>query len=149
MGTGFTYIGLLIFIAVIGVMAAATIQVGSILQRRAAEEELLAIGTEFRSALISYATATPLGQNRRPASIDDLLKDPRFPYVRRHLRKAYMDPMTGKAEWGIVYAPDGAGILGFHSLSDAKPIKSGRFDSPSQSFRGKVSYRDWIFVADM
>jgi type II secretory pathway pseudopilin PulG len=142
---GFTYIGLLIFVAVIGVAAAATVQVGSILQRRAAEEELLQIGMEFRNALVSYANATPSGQKRAPSSLQDLLKDPRYPNTKRHLRQIYADPLTGKEEWGIVWWPDGSGIAGVYSLSEGRPIKIGRFDAPFQSFEGKTSYQDWRF----
>jgi type II secretory pathway pseudopilin PulG len=143
---GFTYLGLLILVATIGIASAATLQVGSALQRRAAEEELLEIGAELRNALISYANATPAGQKRAPASIQDLLKDPRYPGVKRHLRKLYADPLTGKEEWGIVEAIDGSGIVGFYSLSGAQPIKIDKFDPVFQDFAGKSSYQEWRFV---
>jgi type II secretory pathway pseudopilin PulG len=144
---GFTYVGLLILLAVIGIAAAASIQMGGIVQRRAAEEELLAIGVEFRTALISYANATPAGQKRAPSSLQDLLKDPRYPNTRRHLRKIYIDPLTGKADWGLVQNPDGSGIVGIYSLSDAKPIKVGNFDLPFVEFANKASYKEWVFMA--
>jgi type II secretory pathway pseudopilin PulG len=147
-GRGFTYIGLLILIAVIGVAATASVQLGVVLQRRAAEEQLLDIGMQFRNALISYANATPVGQKRAPSSLQDLLKDPRYPNPRRHLRKLDADPLTGKEEWGIVSWPDGSGIAGVYSLSKACPIKIGRFDAPFQSFEGKTSYQDWLFAVD-
>ena len=143
---GFTYIALLILVAVIGITNAAAVQVGAVLQRRAAEEELLAIGAEFQQALISYANATPVGQPRSPRSLDDLLKDPRYPDTRRHLRKRYVDPITGKEEWGVVLAPGGAGIVGFYSLSESKPIKVGQFKVPFLDFEGKASYQDWKFL---
>ena len=140
---GFTYVGLLILVAIIGIASAATVQTGAILQRRAAEEELLEIGNEFRNALISYANATPVGQHRAPRSLQDLVKDPRFPNPRRHLRKIYADPITGKEEWGVIEALDGSGIVGVHSLSKAKPIKIGNFAFPFHDFAGKESYGDW------
>lgn len=143
---GFTYIGLLILVAIIGLSSVATLQTGSILQRRAAEEELLEIGREFRNALISYANATPIGRPRAPHSLQDLIKDPRYPNPRRHLRRIYADPITGKEEWGTVEALDGSGIVGIHSLSEAKPIKIGNFDPPFQDFAEKDSYRDWLFM---
>lgn len=144
---GFTYLGLLILVAIIGIASAATLQMGSILQRRAAEEELLEIGAEFRNALISYANATPVGQKRAPSSLQDLLKDPRYPNPRRHLRKLYADPLTGKEEWGLIEALDGSGIVGVYSLSEARPIKVGNFEAAYQGFEGKTSYRDWKFIA--
>jgi type II secretory pathway pseudopilin PulG len=143
---GFTYLGLLILVATIGLASAATLQLGSILQRRAAEEELLEIGTEFRDAFISYANATPPGKPPAPRSLQELLKDPRYPNPRRHLRKLYADPITGKEGWGTIEAVDGTGIVGIHSLSDAKPIKVENFEGSFQSFAGKTSYRDWVFM---
>lgn len=143
---GFTYLGLIILIAIIGIASAATLQVGSVMQRRAAEEELLEIGAELRHALLSYANATPVGQKRAPAGIQDLLKDPRHPNIKRHLRKRYADPITGKEEWGVVEAIDGSGIVGFYSLSDAQPIKIDNFDPVFREFAGKSSYREWRFM---
>jgi type II secretory pathway pseudopilin PulG len=144
---GFTYLGLIILVAIISIASAATLQMGSVVQRRAAEEELLEIGDEFRNALISYANATPAGQKRGPASLQDLLKDPRYPNPKRHLRKLYADPITGKDQWGIVEAIDGSGIIGVHSLSEATPIKIDKFESAFLDFAGKTSYRDWRFIA--
>lgn len=143
---GFTYVGVLILIAIIGIASAATVQVGSVVQRREAEQELLEIGIEFQNALISYANATPPGQLRTPKTLQDLVKDPRNPKPVRHLRKIYADPLTGKAEWGLVQSPDGAGIIGIYSLSDAKPIKIGNFEVMFKDFEGKESYRDWKFI---
>lgn len=145
--SGFTYVGILILIAIIGLASAATIQVGSVLQRREAEQELLEIGMEFLNALTSYANASPPGQLRAPKTLQELLKDPRSPQPKRHLRKLYSDPLTGKEEWGIVNSPDGAGIIGVYSLSEASPIKIGNFDVAFKGFEDKKSYRDWKFIA--
>lgn len=143
---GFTYIGLLILIAIIGIASAATLQVGSILQRRAAEESLLNIGAEFQKALISYANATPAGQQRFPRTLQDLVRDPRFPKVRRHLRRIYPDPITGNNTWGMVYANGNGGLVGIYSLSTLPPIKIGNFDAAFLRFNGKTSYQEWIFI---
>lgn len=142
---GFTYIGLLIFIAILALTAGSTLQVGVLLQRRVAEQDLLAIGMEFREALISYAKATPVGQDPLPRTFEDLLKDPRYPETQRHLRQVYIDPITGKSEWGIVKSPAGGGIAGVYSLSEAAPIKIGNFLPPFEAFNDKTHYRDWIF----
>ncbi len=132
-------------VAIIGIATTATLQAGSALQRRAAEEELLAIGFEFQQALTSYANATPPGKKRAPESLQDLLKDPRYPNIRRHLRKVYPDPMTGNEQWGIVPAADGGGVAGVYSLSEKAPIKIGNFDPAFAGFEGKSSYREWKF----
>lgn len=145
---GFTYLGVLIAISIIGMASVASLQAGILLQRRAAEEELLFIGMQFRNALVSYANATPVGQPRLPKSLNDLLLDPRSPSVRRHLRKLYTDPMTGQEQWGIVAAPRGAGIMGVYSLSTAKPIKVANFEGALQELglEGKASYQEWKFM---
>lgn len=129
------------------IAATATLQVGQLVQRREAEAQLLTIGSEFRDALISYEKATPVGWQSAPNRLEDLLKDPRFPTIRRHLRKLYLDPITGKSEWGVVLSMvNKTGIVGVHSLSIAKPIKIGNFDPIFQNFDGSVSYANWIFT---
>jgi type II secretory pathway pseudopilin PulG len=143
---GFTYVGLLLLVTVIGIASTTTVKMGMVLQRRIAEDELLNIGNEFRMAFISYENATPAGQRRTPETLQDLLKDPRYPNRRRHLRKLYADPMTGKNEWGIVASPVGGGIVGVYSLSEGRPIKFGNFQPQFQDFAGKTSYRDWKFI---
>lgn len=143
---GFTYLGVLITIGIIGIASVASLQAGILLQHRAAEEELLFIGIQFRNALVSYANATPVGQPRFPKSLNDLLLDPRSPTVRRHLRKLYTDPMTSQEQWGLVEAPSDAGIIGVYSLSTAKPIKVANFDFSLQGLEGKTSYQEWKFM---
>ena len=145
---GFTYLGLIIFVAIIGLVGAATLKIGSLLQRAAAEEELLEIGAAFSAALDSYAAATPRGASPYPPSLAELLKDPRSPAVRRHLRKVYIDPLTGKAEWGIVYLGGGeTGIVAFHSLSNAKPLKIANFDSRFKGLDNREMISEWRFSA--
>jgi type II secretory pathway pseudopilin PulG len=143
---GFTYLSLIIVIAIIGLVAASAIKLGSVLQRSRAEQELLDIGAAFGDALKSYADATPQGMPTQPPSLQDLLKDPRFPGTRRHLRKIFVDPMTGKAEWGIVYLGDKIGVLAVYSLSDAKPVKIGNFEARYSGFEGKNHISDWRFA---
>ena len=78
-----------------------------------------------------------------PARLEDLLKDERFPGIRRHLRKVFVDPMTGKAEWGLVQVS--GRIVGIHSLSTVAPIKQAGFEGDEQAFTGAQSYAEWIF----
>jgi len=141
---GFTYVGLLIFLAILALASAATLTTGHLMQRRAAEEELLFVGGQFAAAFRSYANATPAGQRAVPATLEDLLRDPRYPGVRRHLRRLYVDPVTGRAQWGLVAAP-GGGIMGVHSLSEAAPIKVAEFDPPFAVLAGRTAYKEWLF----
>jgi len=145
---GFTYLGLIIFVTIIGLVGAATLKIGALLQRAAAEEELLEIGSAFSAALDSYAAATPQGASPYPPSLKELLKDPRVPGVRRHLRKIFVDPMTGKAEWGVVYLGDGTtGVVAVHSLSTAKPLKVANFDSRFAGLDNADTISAWRFKA--
>ena len=144
---GFTYLALLMALALMALTSAMTVQLGARFSRAMAEEELIETGMAYRAALISYARATPMGMRRRPARLDDLLRDPRYPSTRRHLRKLYADPITGQPSWGLVQATDGSGIIGVHSLSD-KRIAVKR--APGQQVTGQdqaEAYRDWKFLA--
>ena len=147
--TGFAYLALMISIAIIGVAAAGAAELGAIYQRRMAEKELLFVGGAFQRALVSYAQATPLLQATQPRTLDDLLLDPRYPNVVRHLRKIYSDPMTGKADWVLVMSPDGQTIAGIHSASKEHPIQIANFSAEFPGFENKRSYVDWVFTAGL
>ena len=143
---GFTYLSLVILLAILALVAAAGLKMGSVLQRAAAEEELLEIGDQFSEALRSYAAATPPGKPTQPPTLQDLLKDPRFPNPRRHLRKIFVDPMTGKAEWGVIWLGDKIGVLGVYSLSDARPLKIANFDIRFLNMENREKISDWKFL---
>ena len=143
---GFSYIGLLIIVAIMAVVAAGSVQVGAVAQRRFAEEELLAIGLEYKAAVRSYFEATPVGTpSSAPMRLEDLLRDPRYPGAKRHLRKIYNDPLTGQADWGMVRSTEG-GILGVFSKASGIPIRQDNFPDEFFHFRGKKNYRGWVFV---
>jgi type II secretory pathway pseudopilin PulG len=142
---GFTYIGILLAMALFGVALGATGDVWRTAAQREREQELLFAGGQFRNAFMSYYGATPAGQRRYPRVLEDLLEDNRFPVARRHLRRIYPDPMTGKADWGLIEAP-GGGIAGVHSRSEAKPLKTANFTSQDVKFEGAEHYSDWKFV---
>lgn len=144
---GFTYLSLIILVAIIGLVSASTLKLGAVMQRSRAEQQLLDIGAAFSDALQSYADATPAGFPPQPPSLKELLKDPRFPGVRRHLRKLFVDPMTGSAEWGVVYLGDKLGVLAVYSLSDAKPVKIGNFPARFEGLAGKQKISEWRFAA--
>jgi len=143
---GFTYLALLFLITILAIGLAASGVVWQTAVQREKEQELLFIGDQFRKAIASYYNAMPAPSLRRyPVAVADLIKDPRFPNTRRHLRRVYVDPMTGKAEWGLVRSADG-GILGVHSLSDQQPIRISFPSGINKDFAGKKRYLDWKFV---
>lgn len=145
---GFAYLLLLIALAVIGVSSAAAVSLGAAMTRRDAERELLAIGGEFQRALDSYAgvpsgALAPPGA-RGPRELEDLLRDPRQPGVRRHLRQVYADPLTGKEEWGLVRDSEGT-IVGVYSLAEGRPIQRTGWPPEWAGFEEQESYAGWVF----
>ncbi len=143
---GFTYVGLMVLVAVIGVASAATVQVGELARRRAAEEQLLFIGKQYIRAFLDYELNTPEGSgSRAPSRLADLLHDPRHPGIKRHLRQLYPDPITGKLDWELVQAP-GGGIMGIKSRSCAPTIKQRFTEGDWMYLDGQKRYCDWTFA---
>jgi len=144
---GFTYIGLLLAIALAGTALAAAGTLWSTEAKRDREAELLFVGDQFRRAIAAYYEKTP-GENTQPqfpAKLEDLVKDGRWQTVRRHLRKVYVDPITGSREWGIVRGPNER-IMGVYSLSTAAPLKHAEFPKEYEQFASATTYREWTFV---
>ncbi len=142
---GFTYLGLLFAIAFIGLLLASAGQVWHIALQREREAELLFSGRQYARAIAAYYAATPGDAKQWPKRLEDLLEDRRNPAIRRHLRRLYPDPFTGKTEWGLIKS--GEFIVGIHSLADGKPIKQAGFFPEEESFAGAASYREWRFLA--
>jgi type II secretory pathway pseudopilin PulG len=142
---GFTYIWILFAVALAGIVLAAAGQVWQTEARREKEVELMFVGEQFRQALASYYESSPGMPKRYPDSLEKLLADDRFPKVKRHLRKIFHDPTTGKSEWGLVKKP-GIGIVGIYSLSPQRPFKRGNFPSRYATFANAASYKDWEFI---
>jgi len=143
--TGFTYIALLFAIMLAGTALAATGVLWRTEGAREREAELLFIGGEIQRALESYFLATPLEPRRYPPALEELIEDRRGPVVRRHLRRLYADPLTGKPDWVLVRAPDGT-ITGVHSTSESVPIKRASVFGAFEFVDAKT-YRDWVFAA--
>jgi type II secretory pathway pseudopilin PulG len=141
---GFTFVGLLILLAIIGLASALTVTAASLLQQRADEEELLFIGREFANAFRSYYEASPAGNRQFPAKLEELLKDPRYPGIKRHLRRIYPDPISGQP-WAVVTAPGFGGIMGVHSVSGKAPLKVANFELAFVSLEGRRKYSEWVF----
>lgn len=155
---GFSYLWLLIVVAVMGAGLASVVEVHQTTMRREQEAELLWVGRQFVAALQSYRAATPsapggapsgmqFDPQQYPASFDDLLKDPRYPGIRRHLRRLYADPVSGRVEWGVVRR--GGRIVAIHSLSAKAPIKRAAFEPGEEGFGSAEQYSGWVFAPPM
>jgi type II secretory pathway pseudopilin PulG len=139
---GFTY---LTAIFLVGILAGGLALIGEMWHTaslREKEAELLFVGHQYRKAIERYYLAGP---RQYPRTLGALLKDPRKPTTERYLRRPYVDPITGKEEWGVVKAPDG-GIMGVYSLSDEAPLKTGNFRMRDREFEGRAKYSEWQFA---
>lgn len=142
--SGFTYIGLLIMIAISGIALAGVAIVWHQDIQREREKELIFIGEEFRKAIGSYYENSPVGNKQYPIKLEDLIADSRFPVIKRHLRKIYEDPITNKKIWGLELQQ--GKIIGVYSLSKQPPIKKKDFPLPYESFGAAETYSDWKFI---
>jgi type II secretory pathway pseudopilin PulG len=141
---GLALLLVLLAVAVIGLIAASALQAGAQVTRRDAEDELLVIGQTFQQAVLSYVNTTPGQAALGPRSLDDLLRDPRVPGLRRHLRQIPHDPMTGRTDWGLLKSPDGQ-IIGIFSLAEGQPIKRAGFEPALARLTDAPNYQAWVF----
>jgi len=112
--------------------------------QRERELELLWRGQQYQKAIESYYNVKQGPQKMYPAKLEDLLRDPRFPSVVRHLRKLYKDPMTN-TDWEAVKDPANR-ITGVRSSSELKPFRKDGFPLSLAKLKGKNSYNEWEFA---
>ncbi|MNE17912.1 hypothetical protein D3C80_1109120 [compost metagenome] len=143
---GFTYLGVLLLIAVTGIALGSTVTLWSTQALRERERDLLWVGSQYAQALRSYYRDSP-GLAQYPQTLDELLEDPRYPNLKRHLRRLYPDPITGSEDWGLLRSIDGR-ITGVYSQSDLTPLKQTGFAAQWSDFEGLEHYSDWQFVAE-
>ena len=143
--SGIVLVALLLAMMFSAVLAMAGAEAWSTAVHRERETELLFVGKQYRLAIRSYYLGAPTGQARVfPAQLDDLLEDKRYPVPVHHLRRLYLDPITGTANWGVVRVGDR--ISGVYSQSEDKPLKQTLFDPSEALFEARESYKDWAFV---
>jgi type II secretory pathway pseudopilin PulG len=134
---------LLVMVVIMGLAAGMAGQTWRSTMQRAREAELLWRGQQYQKAIASYY-AVRQGQQMFPAKLEDLLKDPRFPNVVRHLRRLYKDPMTGE-DWALV-TDSSKRIIGVRSRSDLEPFRKDGFPKALDKLKGKEAYDEWEFV---
>ncbi len=143
---GFTYLGVLFLIVLMGSALATAGEVWSTIGQRQRERELLWVGTQYAQALRSYYRSSP-GLAQYPVELADLLEDKRFPAPQRHLRRLYPDPLTNSLDWGLVHSVDGR-ITGVYSQDTGKPLIQANFPTQWADFEGLKQHSDWQFVAE-
>lgn len=140
--SGFTYLGVLFFVAITAAALAALGQAWSTAAQRERERELEFRGGEIARAILSYRQALP-ERPQSPASLEDLLEDRRGIKTRHHLRRAYLDPFTGQADWVLVAdETDTRRFNAVHSRSATPLLRESRDDGVPLA---KAS--DWRFAA--
>ena len=148
---GYTYLLVLFVVALIGASLPIAGEMWATAKQREREADLLVAGDAIRRAIASYYTA---GQAQYPPKLEDLIKDPRFPDTRRHLRQLYPDPFSGTTDWALINSPRG-GIMGVASASEDAPLKRTGFQGADKVFeeqalrlKDKLRYRDYEFIYD-
>lgn len=140
---GFAYLAVMFLAAALAIAALALAGADRLANIRSKERALLAIGAEYRAALQRYHQA--ISPHVYPQTVAQLLEDRRGGTLRRHLRKAYVDPVSPGVPFELVL--EGGRIVGVRSASEARPLKLQGFDPNDSGFAGAEHYRDWIFLA--
>lgn len=142
---GFTYMGVLVLVFLMGLALEGTGELWQTVRQREREAQLLRVGDEMRKAIQSYYYATPGAVQQYPPTLEALVLDARYLQVKRHLRRVPRDPFTGEPSWGTVEAPEG-GIMGVYSLSNQSALKRARFRPAYAIFADATRYDEWKFV---
>jgi type II secretory pathway pseudopilin PulG len=141
---GVALMALMVLLALAGLALLQFTESVATARQRERETQLLWVGQQYRQALESYYRATPGPVKHLPVSLDDLVRDTRFPNPVRHLRKVYADPLQPDIPWGVIKR--GNQILGVYSQSDAAPLRRTHFAPGLESFEGVGQYSGWRFV---
>lgn len=121
---GFTYLGMLLAIALLGLGLASAAEVWSRVAERQRLEQLDWAGRQIQAGIASYYESSPIGRKRYPPDLNALLEDRRAATVRRHLRVAYRNPLTASGEWTLLRAADG-GVRGVAVVLPAGHLREG------------------------
>jgi len=139
---GYALIAALILLVVASLGVAVAVQSAQLDSQREREDELLFVGDQFRQAIHAYASAAGVPA-QYPQKLEDLLGDRRSPVPHRYLRRIYIDPMTGKADWELDLLQ--GRIVGMHSHSGAVPLRHANFSPADAGFENARTYAEWTF----
>jgi type II secretory pathway pseudopilin PulG len=141
---GYALITALLLLVIASLAVTLAVQKAQTGAQREREAELLFVGDQFRQAIRAYASAPGL-PSQYPEALEDLLADKRWPVTRRYLRRIYMDPVMGKADWELDKAQ--GRIVGVHSPSERAPLRHAGFSQDDAAFEQAETYADWRFSA--
>lgn len=121
---GFGYLAVLIIVLLLAIALGITYEQIDTIVKREKEQEWLFAGKQYQQAIASYYNKSPNGLKELPSSLDELLLDKRFVSKTRHLRKRFLDPLTGD-DWAII-TNDNQQISGVYSRSDASVLQTAK-----------------------
>ena len=141
---GLTLLELIIACALLLILASAAVPLVRITIVRSREAELRRDLRELRGAIDRYkdmadtlAFQTEVGSNGYPPDLETLVKGVTISGNRhvRFLRRIPVDPMTGKAEWGLRSVQDdpdstswgGDNVFDVHSTSQATALDGSKY----------------------
>jgi general secretion pathway protein G len=113
---GLTLVELIVTVAILGILASAAVPIARFKVQRDKERELRYDLWQMRDAIDRYKDAadkggfmTKVDSNNYPPDLDELVKGVDIQGKKvKFLRKIPVDPMTGKAEWGMRSMQDDA-----------------------------------------
>lgn len=101
---GFTYVGVLFGIALIGLALEGAAQLASKQAERQRAAQADWVLRQYKAALLSYHKAAPGVERKMPPTLEDLLIDRRYLGVVRHLRRLYEVPCQDGGRATLTYA---------------------------------------------
>lgn len=143
---GWTYLLLLLALALGAAMLAALGQAWQTLAQRDLEAELLFRGGAIAQALADWRDASPPGQPQAPHSLEELLLDQRggSDAARPLLRRLYTDPFTGQADW-VLQRDAGGGIEAVRSSSRRPALRRSGVLLRADADARVPAVGDWLF----
>jgi general secretion pathway protein G len=140
---GLTLVEMIITVAILGILAAAVLPVARFEVRRQKERELRADLWMMREAIDKYKDVADKGgiqvsvdSNNYPPDLDTLVKGVDYQGIKmKFLRHIPIDPMTGKAEWGLRSMQDdpnattygGQSVFDVYSKSQATALDGTKY----------------------
>lgn len=135
---GFTYILMLVAVAVVSLTAGLGVTLVSSEVQADREEELLFRGMAYREAIGRYHRQ----EKNYPPTLDALVSNP-IP-AKRYMRALYRDPMGGE-KWQLILGA-GGGIIGVASGSKVPPRKQAGFPEGYENLANARTYSEWAFI---
>lgn len=105
---GFTYVGVLFGIVLIGLaLSGAALLASKQVERQRSAQADWAL-RQYKAAILSYHKAAPGVERRMPPTLEDLLVDRRYLGVVRHLRRLYVVPCSDGRHAELLYVHQGS-----------------------------------------